>query len=108
MSAEKIEASQALDACSIVHTLRRAKPYLQQRYKIRELSIFGSYARNEQIEGSDVDILIDLTEPIGWDIVDLKDELERLLGLPVDLVLKGGITRRPKLLRSIREDAIQV
>ncbi len=55
-----------------------------------------------------MDILVDLAEPIGWDVVDLKDELEQLLGLPVDLVLKGGVARRPKLLRSIREDATYV
>ncbi|MDN7025698.1 nucleotidyltransferase family protein [Methanoculleus sp. FWC-SCC1] len=99
---------QTPDIRSIADTLRRAKPYLRERYNVREIGIFGSYARNEQTAGSDVDILVDLAEPIGWDVVDLKDELEQLLGLPVDLVLKGGIARRPKLLQSIREDATYV
>ncbi|MGC9435603.1 MAG: nucleotidyltransferase family protein [Methanomicrobiales archaeon] len=106
MSAEK--TLQTPDLRSISDTLRRAKPYLRERYHVREIGIFGSYARNEQTAGSDVDILVDLTEPIGWDVVDLKNELEQLLGLPVDLVLKGGVARRPKLLRSIREDATYV
>ena len=93
---------------SIVATLREAKPYLEQRYHVREISVFGSYARNEQNPESDLDILIDLDEPLGWDIVDLKEDLEGILGIPVDPVLKGGISRRPGLFRAIEEDAVYV
>jgi len=40
--------------------------------------------------------------------VDLKEEPERMLGLPVDLALKGGIVRRPRLMRAVDEEAIYV
>ncbi|MCE5338503.1 MAG: nucleotidyltransferase family protein [Methanomicrobiaceae archaeon] len=93
---------------SIIDALRKAKPYLEQRYHVREIGIFGSYARNEQGPESDLDILVDLDRPLGWDVVDLKEDLERMLGVSVDLALKGGVTRRPGLFRAIEEDAVYV
>jgi len=92
----------------ILEILRRAQPALQRKYGVSEIGVFGSYARNEQVEGSDVDILVDLAVPIGWDVVDLRDELEHLLGLKVDLVLKGGIRRRKNLFRSVVGDVVYV
>jgi len=92
----------------ILEILKQAKPDLQKKYGVREIGVFGSYSRNEQVEGSDVDILVDLADPIGWDVVDLRDDLEHLLGLRVDLVLKGGIDRRRNLMRSISRDVVYV
>lgn len=92
----------------ILDVLRQAKPDLQREYGVREIGVFGSYSRNEQVEGSDVDILVDLASPIGWDVVDLRDDLEHLLGLKVDLVLKGGILRRRNLIRSVSRDIVYV
>jgi len=68
--------------------------------------VFGSYVRNEQGTESDLDILVELDEPLGWDIVDLKEDLERSLGLPVDLALSGGITRRPRLMQAVDAEAV--
>ncbi|EJG06778.1 DNA polymerase beta domain protein region [Methanofollis liminatans DSM 4140] len=90
----------------VLEILRQAKPDLLKKYGVREIGVFGSYSRNEQVEGSDVDILVDLAHPIGWDVVDLRDDLEHLLGLRVDLVLKGGIDRRKNLRRSISRDLV--
>jgi len=81
---------------------------LQQKYKVNEISIIGSYARGEQTENSDLDIMVDFREPIGWNVVDLRDELEELLGLPVDLILKDGVMQRKKLYDGILEDAVYV
>ena len=87
---------------SVVDVLRKAKPCLERRYHIRALGIFGSYARNEQGPGSEIE------EPIGRDVVDEKVDLERVLGVSVDLALKGGVARRPGLFRAIEEDAVYV
>jgi len=91
---------------SIIKIIQKARPELQRRYPIREIAIFGSFARNEQTEESDLDILVSFDRPIGWDVIDLKDELEGILGRNVDLVLKGGITTRPRLMSYIEKDAI--
>ena len=92
----------------IIDTLKRAKPYLRERYRDRENGIFGSYVRNEQGTESDLDILVELDEPLGWDGVDLKEDLEEMLGLPVDLVLSGGIARRPRLMQVVDAEAVYV
>nr|WP_298669705.1 hypothetical protein [uncultured Methanofollis sp.] len=52
--------------------------------------------------------MVDLVHTIGWDVVDLQDDLEHLLGLRVALVLKGGIDRRKNLRRSISRDHVYV
>ncbi|MBA7486396.1 hypothetical protein ES707_21955 [subsurface metagenome] len=64
--------------------------------------------RNEQSTGSDLDILVELDEPLGWDVVELKEDLERMLGLPVDLALKGGVARRPRLMCVVDKEAVYV
>ncbi|MFH2144049.1 MAG: nucleotidyltransferase domain-containing protein [Bacteroidota bacterium] len=50
------------------------------------MGYFGSYSRNEQSEKSDIDILVDLHKPIGWDFFDLQEFLEKELKIKVDLV----------------------
>jgi len=91
----------------ILATLTKAKPLLAQKYGVKDLAIFGSYSRNEAIAGkSDVDILVDFSQPIGLAFVDLADELEGLLQLKVDLVSRGGI--KPKYFTVIEPDLIYV
>jgi len=103
---KKSEKSDELE--KIVATLNENYSLLQQKYKINELSIIGSYARGEQTENSDLDIMVDFEEPIGWEVVDLRDELEELLRLPVDLILKAGVIQRRRLYNGILEDAVYV
>ena len=70
----------------IERALREALPLLTARFHVKRIGIFGSYARGEQTEASDIDILVEFSAPIGWEIVDVRDYLEQLLGLRVDLV----------------------
>jgi predicted nucleotidyltransferase len=65
---------------------------LRKRYKVRSLSIFGSYARNEQTDRSDVDLLVEYGEAVSlFDVVDMEFYLSDLLGVKVDLILKRSI-----------------
>ena len=71
------------------------KSVLQERYKIRELGIFGSYVRQEQTETSDVDLLVEFSEtPSLLKFVNLENYLSDNLGVKVDLVHKGGLKPR--------------
>jgi predicted nucleotidyltransferase len=70
----------------IKETLKRLKPTLREKFKVKEIGIFGSYVRGEESEESDVDILVEFSEPIGWEFIDLMEFLERILGRKVDLV----------------------
>ena len=92
----------------IIGVLKTHYPRFQQKYHITEISIIGSYARGEQTEDSDLDIMVDFTEPIGWEVVDLREELENLSGLNVDLILKAGVKQRKKIYAGIVEDAVYV
>jgi len=67
----------------IRQTLRQHIPELRERFGVRRLAIFGSYARGEATPRSDVDILVEFDRPIGWEIVDLHDYLEDFLGIRV-------------------------
>lgn len=65
---------------------------LQEGYKVSEMGIFGSFAREEQDEGSDIDVLVEFQEPVGLFLfVRLANYLEDLLGRRVDLVTEEAI-----------------
>jgi hypothetical protein len=86
--------------------LRTHFPELTQRYHLKSLSIFGSVARDEARPESDVDILVEFTEPVGlFEFVDLRYRLEDLLGKRVDLVTPGGLKRQ--LHDSVLREAIR-
>ena len=87
-------------------TLQTAKPLLMARYPIETLALFGSVARGEATEQSDVDILVEFNGNIGWQFLTLADELEQLLGLKVDLVSRKGV--KPHYLECIQKDLIYV
>jgi hypothetical protein len=71
----------------------------------RNVRVFGSAARNEATEESDVDLLVDLEPDRSLlDQVALKQDLEELLGCTVDLVVEGGIS--PYLEQQIRAEAV--
>ena len=76
--------------------LKQSKPYLIQQFKVKEIGVFGSYAAGEESEESDVDILVEFCENIGWEFFDLKEYLEELLDKKVDLVTVRAIKRQLK------------
>ena len=79
---------------------------LKSKFKVKELGIFGSYARNEQREDSDVDIIVDFDGPIGLEFVDLAEHLESILGLKVDLVPRDAI--KSNKWKYVKEDLLYV
>jgi len=65
-----------------------------QKWKIVELAVFGSFARADASQQSDVDVLVTFTEASGWtvfDLVTMKEELEAIFGREVDLVSRRGL-----------------
>jgi predicted nucleotidyltransferase len=68
-------------------------------------ALFGSYARSEQHDGSDIDLLVEYPKKYSlFDIIELKTNLEEALGKPVDLVQYNTI--KPQLKRSILSHTI--
>ena len=71
----------------------------------RSISLFGSFARDQACEQSDVDLLVDLDEHTFDRYMDLKFRLEDLLGRSVDLVLIDGL--KPRVRDKILGEAIR-
>jgi predicted nucleotidyltransferase len=91
---------------AIKNRLLDHKKSLFQKYPIKELAIFGSYARNEQSPTSDLDLLVEFHSRVGSEFIELGDELEDLLGIKVELVSKKGI--KPRSLEQIKGELIYV
>ncbi|MHA7864829.1 nucleotidyltransferase family protein [Flagellimonas marinaquae] len=90
----------------MTNKLSQLKVLLKERYPIASMALFGSYARNEQTPTSDVDIMVEFDGKIGVKFIDLANELEKALGIKVDLVSKKGI--KEQYLNTILSDMIYV
>ncbi len=96
-----------VDNKHIITILQEAKPLLQKSYGFISLALFGSYSRNTAIAGkSDIDVMVEFSEPIGIRFIDLADELEEILKHKVDLVSRKAI--KPKYFKVIEPDLIYV
>lgn len=81
------------------------KSVLQERYKVRELGIFGSYIRKEQTATSDVDLLVEFSQtPSLLKFVNLENYLSDNLEVKVDLVHKGGL--KPRIGERILKEVV--
>lgn len=83
----------------IFATLQRLKDDIAARFSVSRIGIFGSVARGEQTEASDIDILVEFSRPVGFfAFLELEEYLSLHLGAPVDLVtpdaLKTSIRER--------------
>jgi len=69
---------------------------------VKSIAIFGSTARNEAREDSDVDVLVEFAEPVGlFRFLDVKSQLQSILGRNVDLAMPDALREqmRPRILK---------
>lgn len=78
----------------IIHSLKDIKSELRNKYKLEKIALFGSYARGEQTEKSDVDVLVEVDPSIGLEFVSLAQTIEKAVGLPTDVVSSRAISQR--------------
>jgi predicted nucleotidyltransferase len=91
----------------ILAILKAKKAYLQERYPISELGIFGSYARGDFNEKSDIDILVDFSSRIdGFEYIRLAHELEDTFNQKIDIVSRKAI--KPQYLPYVEKNLIHV
>lgn len=69
----------------VIKTLKKELPHLRERYGISKLALFGSFAKGNAKPASDVDLLVELEKPLGFEFVALANELEKSLGRKVDI-----------------------
>ena len=97
-----------MDKEIIIKKIRLEKAKIGQMFNVKEIGLFGSYVKNEQKKRSDIDILVDFSKPIGWDVVELQEYLQLVLGIKVDLVLKKGLMRNKKLWKIVKPEVVYV
>jgi uncharacterized protein len=91
-----------------IASIRRVEPVIRAM-GATAVFLFGSTARNEANENSDVDVFIELdpTKKIGlFELFDIEEQLEKALGTKVDLGTRTGL--HPVLKRDIEQSAIRV
>ncbi len=87
-------------------TLSKHKNHLFNDYPLKSMAIFGSYSRQENKELSDLDLIVEFNDKIGIRFIDLADEIEKIVGVKVDLVSKNGL--KEKYRKAIDNDLIYV
>lgn len=85
-------------------TLRTLRPLLAERFHVRRLGYFGSFATGQPRPDSDVDVLVEFSQPLGWEFFELEELLETALQRRVDLVTTDALKAqlRAKILAETR------
>lgn len=92
---------------AVLERLYKNLKFIRSRFGVKHLSIFGSIARDQAREKSDVDILVSFEKKASFDaFMDLKFYLEELLSTSVDLVTEKAM--RPEIRSSIEKELINV
>src|SRR3989344_1264978 len=104
LSNKEAEADKKIHNKKNLRSLERLKkiilPILKKN-KIKKAGIFGSYTKGLQRKNSDVDVLVEPAEKMGFAFVGLRDKLSKALGKKVDLIKYNGISKylRDKILK---------
>ncbi len=89
----------------ILKKLKAIKPELQARYNLKEIALFGSYARDEQAEKSDIDIMVNITDKSFRNFLAVIDLLElQFPNIEVQVVSKGAI--KPDYFEYVKPDLL--
>ena len=91
---------------NIVEKLKQHKPELERKYPISGIGVFGSYARGEATNESDIDIAVEIDGNMGLNFVAMADEIEALFGIKTDVIPKRSI--KPEYLHNIEKDMVHV
>ena len=92
---------------TVLAMLAAHRDEIRRRFGVRELAVFGSFARNQAGADSDVDILVEFADTPDFDrYMDLKFFLEDLLGRRVDLVIRHAL--KPRVRPRVEREAVWV
>ncbi len=86
----------------IMKTIEREKLHLKTEFHVKKVGIFGSYAHGTSTKKSDVDILVEFSQPIGLGFIRLQNYLEKKLKKKVDLATTKAL--KPLIRKQILAD----
>ena len=87
----------------ILRRLQERREEMRALFSVRRIGLFGSYLHGNESKKSDIDLVVDLSEPTLDHYMDLKFYLETLFEKPIDLVLSDTI--KPRLEPVIKKEA---
>ncbi|MHA1911374.1 MAG: nucleotidyltransferase family protein [Candidatus Kariarchaeaceae archaeon] len=71
----------------IIMIIKHELPFLRTTFHVKSIALFGSYARNEQTEESDLDLLVEFSQPVDFfELFDLEDFLSQKTGVKTEVV----------------------
>jgi hypothetical protein len=85
-----------LSTAEIETKLLEIKPVLAEKFHVSKIGYFGSYLKGQQTDASDLDLVVEFSQPVGWTFFTLEEFLEKSLGLTVDLITRNGLKARIK------------
>jgi predicted nucleotidyltransferase len=91
----------------IINFISGHKAEFEQKFGAKKIGLFGSYARGEVREGSDIDIVVELEKPDLFCLIGIKQMLEEALDHRVDIVRMRD-TMNKTLRRRIERDVIYI
>lgn len=95
-----------LNSHNILTTLRELKPLLAERYALTKIGLFGSFARDEASESSDIDVIVEM-EGKFKSYLEVQDLLEKSLSHKIDLIRLHD-HMRPRFKNRILQEALYV
>jgi predicted nucleotidyltransferase len=83
--------------------IQKHKKELEEKFGLRKIGIFGSYVRGDQVQDSDIDILVEIERPMGFiKFIKLENHLSQILDSKVDIVTKKAL--KPYIGRRILQE----
>jgi len=87
--------------------LNEHREELEKEFSVSNIGLFGSYVREDQAAGSDLDILVEFSQPISLlRFVSLNRRLSQLLDVEVDLVMKKAL--KPRIGERILSEVVYI
>ena len=87
--------------------LEAHKSEIEDKYKVHEIGVFGSYARGKTTKKSDLDVLVTFKAPIGmFKFLELEEYLQKLLKIKIDLVSKKAL--KPRIGEHILQEVVMI
>ena len=89
----------------ITEILHEKYPHLADEYSVKQIGLFGSYAKDVAQKTSDIDLIVEFERPIGFKFIELTEYLETILGQKVDVLTPAGLEgiRNASIAKNIKE-----
>ena len=96
--------SKQIDKTNILNYLKEHYSEFKNKYNVEKIGLFGSYARDEATENSDIDIFVKM-KPSQFDIIAIKEKKEKKKKKKVDIIREHK-NIKPIFLKMIQKDLI--